>query len=96
VLPERHLPQICPKACDEKAGFIKTECLDGMIFFGEASFRHAVTEYIEHYHHERPHQSRGNVILFPDSPLDAIPRDGPVISQHRLDGLLKYYRRKAA
>src|SRR5438552_13220169 len=44
---------------------IKRECLDRMIFFGEASLWHAVTEYVQHYHVERPHQGLGNVIPFP-------------------------------
>src|SRR5438876_7840650 len=33
--------------------------------FGEASLWHAVTEYVQHYHVERPHQGLGNVIPFP-------------------------------
>jgi putative transposase len=39
-----------------------------MIFFGEASFQHAVTEYIEHYHQERTHQGKDNRLLFPQQP----------------------------
>jgi transposase InsO family protein len=74
---------------------IKTECLDRMIFFGEASMHHAVTQYIEHYHHERPHQAKGNRLLFPQ-PSDSRPRDGPVLCKQRLGGLLKFYHRKAA
>jgi hypothetical protein len=29
---------------------IKYECLDRMIFIGQASLRRAVAEYVEHYH----------------------------------------------
>ena len=36
---------------------IKTECLEHLILFGERSLRKAVSEYIAHYHHERPHQA---------------------------------------
>src|SRR5882757_10065406 len=75
---------------------IKEECLDRMIFFGEASLRHAVTEYIEHYHAERPHQGIGNVIPFPAVQNDNQLRDGPVVCRERLGGLLRSYRRKAA
>ena len=35
---------------------IKHECLNRMIFFGEDSLRHAVREYLVHYHLERNHQ----------------------------------------
>jgi len=83
---------------------IKTECLDRMIFFGEASLQHAVTEYIEHYHHERTHQGKDNRLLFPQPPSDPRPRDGPpavsraesIQCQQRLGGLLKFYCREAA
>jgi putative transposase len=75
---------------------IKEECLDRMIFFGEASLEYAVTQYIEHYHTERPHQGKDNVILFPLQPCDPKPRDGPVQCKERLGGLLKFYYRDAA
>jgi hypothetical protein len=74
---------------------IKTECLERMIFFGEPSLRHAVTQYIEHYHSERPHQGIGNVIPFPDD-ADDCPRDGPILCKERLGGLLRSYHRKEA
>jgi putative transposase len=35
---------------------IKEECLDQMIFFSERSQRYAITEYVDHNHHERNHQ----------------------------------------
>jgi transposase InsO family protein len=36
---------------------IKDECLNRMIFIGQASLRRAVAEYMNHYHGERNHQS---------------------------------------
>ena len=36
-------------------GSIKAECLNRLIFVGEASLRRAVREYCAHYHHERKH-----------------------------------------
>jgi hypothetical protein len=75
---------------------MKTECLDRMIFFGEESLRHTVTQYIEHYHFERPHQGIGNVIPFPLVAADDQPRDGPIICKERLGGLLRSYHRKKA
>src|SRR5262245_33394235 len=74
---------------------VKEECLSRVILFGEASLRHALTQYIEHFHHERNHQGKGNVLLFPVlSPGTA--RQGPVQCRERLGGLLKYYHREAA
>ena len=35
---------------------IKDECLNRMIFVGQASLRRAVSEYMAHYHGERNHQ----------------------------------------
>jgi transposase InsO family protein len=32
---------------------IKEECLDRMIFFGETTLRHALGEFVVHYHVER-------------------------------------------
>jgi transposase InsO family protein len=74
---------------------IKEECLSRLILFGEASLHHALTQYGEHFHHERNHQGKGNVLLFPTVSQDA-ERQGPVQCRERLGGLLKYYARKAA
>jgi hypothetical protein len=77
---------------------IKEECLDHLILFGEASLQRAVTQFVEHYHGERPHQGKGNVILFPTRPRedDDPARAGPVLCNERLGGLLKFYYRNAA
>jgi putative transposase len=42
---------------------IKDECLDRMIFVGQASLRRAVTEYMNHYHAERNHQGLENRLI---------------------------------
>jgi hypothetical protein len=44
---------------------VKGEALSRLILFGERSLRRALTEYVAHYHEERPHQGKGNVVLFP-------------------------------
>jgi putative transposase len=73
---------------------IKDECLDQMIFIGQASLRHAVREYIEHYHRERNHQGLENRLLHPTTEATA---DNGTISRHaRLGGTLNFYFRKAA
>src|SRR6202051_1272059 len=44
---------------------VKDECLSKLILCGEASLRRALTQFQEHYHSERNHQGKGNVLLFP-------------------------------
>lgn len=74
---------------------VKEECLSNVILFGERALRRAIGEYVEHYHEERNHQGRGNVLLFPSAKLE--PKcDRPVERRERLGGLLKYYYREAA
>ena len=72
---------------------IKSECLDRMIFFGEASLRRAVTEYLGHYHTERNHQGLDNAIIEPEA---IGKRSGPIRCRGRLGGMLRYYHRDAA
>src|SRR5215467_1131827 len=55
---------------------VKEECLCKVILFGERSLRRALGEYVEHFHAERNHQGKGNVLLFPRSPNTR--RDGHV------------------
>src|SRR6201988_147658 len=71
---------------------IKSECLSKLILFGEASLRRAVTQFVEHYHLERPHQGKANQLLFP-APVSPPSRRQPRIKCHeRLGGLLKFYQ----
>ena len=42
---------------------VKEECLSRLILFGEAVLCRALHEYVEHYHQERNHQGKGNVLL---------------------------------
>jgi transposase InsO family protein len=74
---------------------VKEECLSRLILFGEALLRHALTQYVAHFHHERNHQGKGNVLLFPVVSQDP-ERKGSVQCYERLGGLLKYYAREAA
>jgi putative transposase len=68
---------------------VKGECLSRLILFGEAALRHALTQYVPHFHHERSHQGKGNVLLFPTINQDT-ERQSPVQCRERLGGLLKY------
>jgi transposase InsO family protein len=74
---------------------VKEECLSRLILFGEGSLRRALTQYMAHFHHERNHQGKGNVLLFPTVSQDA-ECEGPIQCHERLGGLLKYYTREAA
>lgn len=74
---------------------IKSECLNKLVLFGERSLRHACSEYLRHYHSERPHQGLGGEMI-----TSAIERErsqrGHVQVKERVGGLLKYYYRDAA
>ena len=73
---------------------VKEECLSRVILFGERSLQRALREYVDHFHAERNHQGKGNVLLFPR--VTAWQREGPVRCRERLGGLLRYYHREAA
>ena len=74
--------------------YIKEECLDHMILFGDRSLRRVHKEYIAHYHTEINHQSLGN------RPLDPIyaaeSTDDPIQRKERLGGILNFYYRETA
>jgi len=40
----------------------KEECLSKIILFGERSLRRAMSEYVAHYHAERNHRGKSNVL----------------------------------
>ena len=72
---------------------IKSECLERMILFGEASLRRAVEQFMGHYHCERNHQGLDNRLIQPDE--RAGDANGPIHCRERLGGLLRYYHRAA-
>ena len=74
-------------------GSLKSECLDRLILFGEKALRNAVSQYLAHYHAERPHQGLGNELI---EPLKQPPIvGGKIETTERLGGLLRSYRRAA-
>ena len=73
---------------------VKEECLSKVILFGERSLRRALSNYVDHFHAERDHEGKGNVLLFPR--VTDRSREGPVRCRERLGGLLRYYHREAA
>lgn len=72
---------------------IKSECLNRMIFFGQDSLQHAISQFMAHYHAERNHQGLENRLL---RPAPVITPSQPVRQRQRLGGMLNYYHRAAA
>jgi putative transposase len=70
-------------------GSLKSECLDRLILFGEKSMRNAVTQYLAHYHAERPHQGLNNELIVLLEHLLAM--NAKIESSARLGGLLRSY-----
>lgn len=77
---------------------IRSECLDKIVPLGERHLRHAVTEYVEHYHVERNHQGLENrLITTPAAPANGnASAVAPVERRERLGGILSFYFRQAA
>jgi hypothetical protein len=73
---------------------IKQECLSQLILFGEKSLQRVVSNYLKHYHQERNHQGKDNLLLFQVEVAEASLR-GAIRCRERLGGLLKYYSRAA-
>jgi hypothetical protein len=65
-----------------------------LILFGESSLRRAVSNFLEHFHRERNHQGKDNLLLFPVA-AGAASAQGAIRCRERLGGLLKYYSRAA-
>jgi len=76
---------------------VKEECLSKLILFGENSLRHALKEYVAHHHHERNHQGKDNLLLFPEPAIaQTNGLEGAIQCRERLSGLLRFYHREAA
>ena len=75
---------------------VKSECLSQLILFGEGSLLRALDEFCEHYHGERNHQGKENVLLFPRHSVTEGAAGEVVQSRERLGGLLRYYHRDGA
>ena len=57
---------------------VKDECLSKLILFGEGSLRRVLREYLAHYHGERNHQGKDNLVLFPTTTTDTHTGRGSV------------------
>jgi putative transposase len=82
---------------------IKHECMDRLIFVGEASLRKAVREYATHYNEERNHQGIDNNLINPrpgtvvsvDDP-QAVESQAEIVRTGRLGDMLDFYQKRAA
>jgi len=72
---------------------IKYECLNRMIFIGQASLRRATAEYMNHYHQERNHQGLNNRLI--RAVASSAQGVGMVHRKQRLGGMLNFYCREA-
>jgi transposase len=74
----------------------REECLSQLVLFGEEGLRWALREFVAHYHEERNHQGKDNVLLFPSAERPALSAGDAIGCKQRLGGMLKYYYRDAA
>ena len=82
--------------CERWIRSAKEECLFKLILFGERSLRHSLEQYVNHHQHERNHQGKDNVVLFPLAEDRIGERGGSIAVRERLGGMLKFYYRQAA
>jgi putative transposase len=73
---------------------IRDECLRRIVPLGERHLRRIITEYMDHYHRERNHQSLDNQLVVPRAANENAV--GPVQCRERLGGMLRFYYRNAA
>ena len=81
---------------------MKQACLDYYFFvFGQPHMDYLCTQFVQHYHEQRPHQGRDNDLFVtkPNKKRKAAPETislSSVRCKNRLGGLLKHDYRKAA
>jgi putative transposase len=57
-----------------------------------------VSQYLPHFHAERPHQGLENQVILQTNPppTDDVPELKQIVCHERLGGLLKHFARRAA
>ena len=75
-----------------------TEVLAAVDFFTAEVWTSAglITYYVTHFHAERNHQGKDNLILFPARQDRIGESSGPIQTRERLGGLLNFYSREVA
>lgn len=91
------LSPLCNAHMERWIQSLRRECLDHFIPIGLRHLDHLVSEYLEHYYLERPHQGMGNRLLGDDSRIaghDPPRGEGEVVCYPRLGGVLRHYERR--
>jgi transposase InsO family protein len=91
------MPKQSPNLNSFSERFVQTvqnECTNEMIFFGKKHLEYSISEFVAHYHEERPHQGLGNRRIV--QPTIEPPIKGRIFCRERIGGLLKSDYRKAA
>lgn len=71
----------------------RSECLDKLLIVNQKHLHSVLTEYVNYYNSERPHQGidqKTPILRLPDN------RDGPIQRKDVLGGIIHTYYRKAA
>jgi putative transposase len=72
---------------------LRTQVLSKLVVTQPTQLLELFAAYLEHYHHERPHQALGNRCPVPfHGPQPA----GPIVCRPRLSGLINHYERTVA
>jgi len=72
---------------------VRTEFLDRIVPLGEPRLQRAITESVQHCHHEREHQRPEKALIGPGEVMDST---GKAVRCDRLGGVLGLYHREAA
>ena len=72
----------------------RREVLNKLVILGERHLRHALAQFVDHYHRERHHQALDGQLIAP------LPEEtagtGDAQCRERLGGILKFYYRAAS
>ena len=95
------LPVRAPRAnavCERWVGTARRELLDHLLIFGGRHLESALKEFVEHYHHARPHQALGQRTPCGDLPTlsDRLSNSTSIVRRDRLGGLIHECSRQAA
>jgi hypothetical protein len=93
------LPPMSPNSnayAERHVRSVREECLSRIVPFRGEGLRRALSEFAAHYHEERNHQGKDNVLLFPSAEQPAPSKGDAIRCKQRLGGMLKRHYREAA